>query len=247
MPEYESIWAFGPDMENADMESIIEANSLCNDYGMDTITTGATLAAKKEIEGPPSMIDEIKKIGDGRAPELQNGSLRYARGMNREEVSMSVKGMELPAYDPRGIYGQALSYATSTRGGDHLRGYMVSPEIIGKPKLIDRLSFADKPALVMLFQNLSAVIDSLIVCKFTSFALTEDEYAHLLSAATGIKYTAEALLRIGGRIYDIEHEFNVGAGFGEEDDELPERVFDALPREEFLRARDEYYGLRGWK
>ncbi len=246
-PEYESIWAFGPDMENSDMGSIIEANRLCNESGMDTITTGATLAAKREIEGEFGITDEIKRIGEGKAPELQNGSLRYARGKNREDVSMSVKGMELPAYDPRGIYGQALSYATSTRGGDHLRGYMVSPEIIGKPKLIDRLSFADKPALVMLFQNLSAVIDSLIICKFTSFALTEDEYASLLSAATGIDYTAEDLLRIGGEIYDIEHRFNVGAGFGEEDDDLPERIFDTLPREELLRAREEYYKLRGWK
>ena len=247
VPEYESIWAFGPDMENSDMESIIEANRLCNAYGMDTITTGATLAAKRELEGKFSITDGVRRIGDGGAPELQDGSLRYARRMGRPEVSMSVKGMELPAYDPRGIYGQALSYATSTRGGDHLRGYMVSPEIIGKPKLIDRLSFSDKPALVMLFQNLSAVIDSLIVCKFTSFALTEDEYASLLSAATGINYTAEDLMRIGGRIYDMEHGFNVEAGFGEEDDDLPERVFDTLPREEFLRARDEYYRLRGWK
>jgi len=247
VPEYESIWAFGPDVENDDMDSIVEANLLCNDYGMDTITTGTTLAAKKEIEGDFQLVEQVRKIGEGAAPELQNGSLRYARAMNREDVSMSVKGLELPAYDPRGIYGQALSYATSTRGGDHLRGYMVSPEIIGKPKLIDRLSFSDKPALVMLFQNLSAVIDSLIVCKFSSFALTEDEYASLLSAATGVDYTAEDLLRIGGRIYDIEHEFNAGAGFAEEDDDLPERIFDTLPRAEFLKARDEYYRLRGWK
>jgi len=247
VPEYESIWAFGPDMENADMDSIIEANLLCNRYGMDTITTGATLAAKKEIEGDFPLIKEIKRIGEGRAPELQNGSLIYAMGMGRKEASMTVKGLELPAYDPRGVYGQALSYATSTRGGDHLRGYMISPEIIGKPKLINRLSFADKPALVMLFQNLSAIIDSLVVCKFTSFALTEDEYASLLSAATGIDYTAEDLLRAGSKIYDIEHRFNVEAGFEEEDDDLPERIFNTLPRDDFLRAREEYYNLRGWK
>jgi len=247
VPEYESIWAFGPNLENDDMESIIESNRICNDSGMDTISIGSTLAAKREIEGDFSVIEELKRIADGDSPELQSGSLRYTRSRGREEATMSVKGLELPAYDPRGIYGQALSYATSTRGGDHLRGYMVSPEIIGKPKLINRLSFADKPALVILFQNLSAAVDSLIVCKFTSFALTEDEYASLLSAATGIDYTAERLLRIGGEIYDIEHRFNVHAGFGEEDDDLPERVFDLLPRDEFLKARDEYYRLRGWK
>lgn len=247
VPEYESIWAFGPDLENDDMDTIIESNRICNDAGMDTITTGSTLAAKREIDGDFSLIEEIKRIADGDSPELQNGSLRYASDKGREEASMSVKGLELPAYDPRGIYGQALSYATSTRGGDHLRGYMVSPEIIGKPKLINRLSFADKPALVILFQNLSAAVDSLILCKFTSFAMTEDEYASLLSAATGIDYTAEDLLRIGGEIYDIEHRFNAGAGFGEEDDDLPERVFDRLPRDDFLKARDEYYRLRGWK
>ena len=87
---------------------------------------------------------------------------------------MTSKGLELPAYDPRGCQGQGLAYATSNRGGCHLRSYMVAPEILATPKLIDRFSASGKGGLTIVFQNLNAAVDSLVLCRFTSFALKDD-------------------------------------------------------------------------
>src|SRR3990172_4321637 len=119
---------------------------------------------------------------------LAEGSRRYAAGRDRPEVSMSVKGLEIPGYDPRGVLGLALGYATSNRGACHLRDYMVGPEILGKPKLVDRLSWSGKSGLVQVFQNIFAAVDSLVVCKFALFSVSEEELANLLSAATGRLY-----------------------------------------------------------
>ncbi|NPA76038.1 MAG: aldehyde ferredoxin oxidoreductase, partial [Euryarchaeota archaeon] len=172
--------------------------------------------------------------------------LKYGKSEARNDI----KGMELPGYDPRGLYGQALSYATSNRGGCHLRAYMVAPEIIGKPKLIHRLNPEGKAGLVVIFQNLNAAIDSLVLCKFTAFAMTEVEYAKLLSGATGVEYRGEDILRIGERIYNLERLFNVRAGVGGEEDTLPERIFtgkNALPRDVFEDMLQQYYEFREWK
>ncbi len=247
LPEYETIWAFGPNIENGNYEKVVKANLKCNMYGMDTISTGATLAMWREIKGE-NLIDSVESVIHHE--DLKLGSMRIARKYGADDRRTDVKGMELPGYDPRGLYGQALSYATSNRGGCHLRAYMVAPEIIGKPKLIHRLNPEGKAGLVVIFQNLNAVIDSLILCKFTAFAMTEVEYADLLSAATGINYRAEDLLRIGERIYNLERIFNVKAGFSGEDDTLPEKIFKgkhALSREIFNDMLNQYYEFRGWK
>jgi aldehyde:ferredoxin oxidoreductase len=246
-PEYETLWAFGPNLEIDDPSIIIEANRICNQYGMDTISAAVTIAACAEQDGTfdqlsrPGIIKEwLLRIGQGLDLAAQ-GSLRAA-----PEFSMNVKGLELPGYDPAGAVGQALSYATSNRGGCHLRAYMVGPEIMGKPKLVDRLSFIGKPGLVYLFQNMAAAVDSLIMCKFSSFALGEEEYANLLSAAVGINYTAEDLLAVGERIYNLERLFNQREGFGRKDDSLPMRVFERMGRDRFDEALSEYYRWRGW-
>ncbi len=246
LPEYETIWAFGPNIENGSYERIVEANHKCNILGMDTISTGGTLALWREIKGE-DRLDRIEEIPDG---ELKYGAMRIAKRYGREDARNDVKGMELPGYDPRGLYGQALSYATSNRGGCHLRAYMVAPEVIGKPKLIHRLNPEGKAGLVVIFQNLNAAIDSLILCKFTAFAMTEVEYAKLLSGATGVDFRAEDILRIGERIYNLERLFNVRAGFTGKDDTLPERIFsgkNALPRDKFEDMLREYYEFREWK
>ncbi len=255
IPEYETVWAFGPDIGNEDMDSIIKANRLCNDYGMDTISCGSTIAAYSELmstEIDPAKLDElVVQIGEGEC-ELGAGSLAYLRSKGAEELSMSTKGLEFPGYDPRGVFGQALGYATSNRGGCHLRAYMVAPEVIGKPKLIDRLTFSGKAGLVQIFQNLAAAVDSLAVCKFESFAMGEEELAALLSAVTGIHYSPQDLLRAGERIWNLERLFNIGAGFTRADDSLPERMFESeengfgMEKEEFEKTLTEYYHYRGW-
>ncbi|MBW6470112.1 MAG: aldehyde ferredoxin oxidoreductase family protein [Methanosarcinaceae archaeon] len=253
IPEYETVWAFGPDIGNEDMDSIIRANRLCNDYGMDTISCGSTIAAYSELTSTdidPAKLDEfVIQIGEGES-ELGAGSLAYLRSKGAEELSMSSKGLEFPGYDPRGVLGQALGYATSNRGGCHLRAYMVAPEVIGKPKLIDRLTFSGKAGLVQIFQNLAAAIDSLAVCKFESFAMGEEELAALLSAVTGVHYSPQDLLRAGERIWNLERLFNIGAGFTRADDSLPGRMFESgefgIKKDEFERTLTEYYYYRGW-
>lgn len=249
LPEYETVWAFGPDCANHDLDQIIEANRACNEQGIDTITCGSTIAAHLELSGwPESDISSLARdvaYARGIGKELAQGSRHYLRDRN-PNLSMSVKGLELPGYDPRGVLGQALGYATSNRGGCHLRAYMVGPEILGKPKLIDRLTFDGKPGLVMIFQNLLAAVDSLSMCKFSSFALSEEEYADILSACTGRDYSSEALLRIGERIWNLERLINTGEGLRSRDDWLPERLYDNISREEFSSALHQYYHFRGW-
>ncbi len=247
LPEYETIWAFGPNVENGDYEKIVEANFKCNRNGMDTISTGSTIAIWRELRGE-NYLEKVEEVMEHE--DLKLGSMRIAKKYGAEDKRTDIKGLELPGYDPRGLYGQALSYATSNRGGCHLRAYMVAPEIIGKPKLIHRLNPEGKAGLVVIFQNLNAAIDSLILCKFTAFAMTEVEYAKLLSAATGVDFRAEDLLRIGERIYNLERLFNVRAGFSGEDDTLPEKIFsgkNALSREMFEDMLREYYEFREWK
>jgi aldehyde:ferredoxin oxidoreductase len=260
IPEYETIAMFGPDCNNTDFDKIADANRICNDYGMDTISCGSTVACHQEICGEArerietietteltglvSMIGEREGIGD----ELSKGSKAYSETKNAGDASIHVKGLELPGYDPRGALGQALAYATSNRGGCHTRAYMIAPEIIGKPKLIDRRTLVGKPGLVSIFQNLSAAMDSLVMCRFSSFALSAEEYSDMLSAVTGIPYTSEDLLRTGERIWNLERMFNLRAGFTRADDTLPDRFFGdgGIDHGEFDRALGEYYRFRGW-
>ncbi len=252
VPEYETIWAFGADCGNSDISEIIKVNALCNDYGIDTISSGATIASYAEItdcnvNNISELVQEmIAKTGAGK--ELGDGSLAYCRGREKPEASMTVKALEIPAYDPRGLRGQALAYATSNRGGCHLRAYMVAMEILGKPKLIDRFTFTGKPALVALLQNLSAAVDSLVLCRFSMLALSEEEYSDLLSPAAGERVSPQDFLVAGERIWNLERLFNIREGFTAEDDALPERFFsiDGLSRNEFESALLEYYQIRGW-
>jgi aldehyde:ferredoxin oxidoreductase len=166
---------------------------------------------------------------------------------------MNVKGLELPAYDPRGVQGHALSYATSNRGGCHLRAYLIGPEILGSPVLVDRDRTEGKAGLVVLFQNLSAAMDSLVLCRFTTFAFTVEDYADLLAAATGLPIGGKELLQIGERIWNLERLFNLREGFSSKDDCLPPRFSTPLPeggsRKRIARLDEmlpEYYQLRGW-
>ncbi|NIM06125.1 MAG: aldehyde ferredoxin oxidoreductase [Armatimonadetes bacterium] len=260
LPEYETIAMLGPDCSNPSLETVVEANRLCNDYGLDTISVGATLACYSEEEGRTLSKEEILSLirqigeGEGLGAELGKGSLQFSGRHNRDDLSMSVKGLELPGYDPRGALGMALGYATSNRGGCHLRAYMIGPEIFGKPKLIDRLSWSGKAGLVAIFQNFFAAVDSLVVCKFLTFSVGEEELADALSAATGIAFSTEDLLKVGERIWNAERLFNLGAGLDSEDDTLPQRFFSEsteaglkpLQKDEFANALRQYYACRGW-
>lgn len=251
VPEYETLWAYGPDNNNEDMDAVIRANRLCNDYGMDTISSGSTIAAYAEIMGEDikELPELVEKIGEkeGIGAELGRGSKAFSKS-HRKDVAMQVKGLELPGYDPRGVFGMALAYATSNRGGCHLRAYMIAPEILGKPIKVEPRTFLGKAELVQAFQNATAALDSLVLCLFTSLSISEVEFAKLLSAATGVDYSMDEFYKCGERIWNLERLFNIKAGFSRKDDTLPERFFEGggINREEFEKAQDEYYNFRGW-
>jgi aldehyde:ferredoxin oxidoreductase len=243
-PEYETVWAYGADCGVDDLEAIIKANNWCNEYGLDTISAGATIACAMEmyekaifgpdeVDGPAlnfgsgeAIVEWTRKMGagEGFGAKLALGSYRLAEEYGVPELSMSVKKLELPAYDLRGVQGHGLQCATTNRGGCHVRGYMISPEILGLPEKLDRLSLEGKAAWVKTFQDLTAVIDSLGLCLFTSFALGPDDYKDMFNAIVGEAWTTEQLLQAGERIWNLERMFNLKAGVGPETDTLPKRL-----------------------
>ncbi|MEB3757644.1 MAG: aldehyde ferredoxin oxidoreductase family protein [Desulfurococcales archaeon] len=274
-PEYETIWAFGAQTGNDNLESIIKANFLANELGLDTISMGHTIGTLLELIekgkfpkeklrglkaewGTPELVVELTwrtAYRSGVGDELAEGSYRLASKYGAPELSMSVRKQELPAYDPRGAQGHALAYATSNRGGCHLRAYMISPEVLGVPMLVDRFETKGKPALVKEFQDVFGVIDSMVLCKFSSFALWDEDYAKILSAVTGWDITKEEVHTIGDRIYNAERAFNVlSFGDGVEYDTLPRRFLEEPMPEGASKGQvvklnemlPEYYKLRGW-
>ena len=167
---------------------------------------------------------------------------------------MSVKGQEFPAYDSRGIQGMGLTYATSNRGACHLRSYTVASEVLGIPEKTDPLVTDGKAGLVKAFQDATAAFDSAGLCIFTSFAWTLDDVAPQLDAACEGEWSTDKLLEVGERIWNLERQFNLAAGFTGKDDNLPARlVKDAAktgPAEGKTnglgKMLPEYYEVRGW-
>ena len=267
-PEYESVWAFGAQLGINDLEKITEANYTCNELGLDTITAGSTIGCAMELYEKGVFPDKlewgdssnlVKYVEDiaykrGIGKDLALGSRKLAEKYGRPELAMQVKGMELPAYDPRGVQGQALSYATSNRGGCHMQGYLISPEILGSPAFMDRYSIEGKAEIVALFQDISAAVDSLVLCRFLQFAISIDTFKDMLNVVTGLDYTEEELLKVGTRIYNLERKYNSEAGLTRKDDMLPVRFMEEELAEGASRNRvvqldemlDRYYKLRGW-
>ncbi|MBN1830072.1 MAG: aldehyde ferredoxin oxidoreductase family protein [Deltaproteobacteria bacterium] len=263
LPEFETMSHFSALLCNDDIETVVKAHEICNAAGMDTISAAVTLACHAEITNerlrPDEIISLLSDIGDARGlgKELGRGAARYALSRGRPDLAMTVKNQEIPAYDPRGVYGMALAYATSTRGACHLRAYPISHEILRKPVPTDRFSFDGKARIIKISEDANAVIDSLTACKFVFFGATLEEYARIFQAVTGLKCTFQDLLHIGDRIYYQERIMNSMNGFSAFDDDLPQRFFtepaDRFPsgetpplsRSDFLNARSDYYRIRG--
>ncbi len=263
MPEFETLSHFSALLENTDLDTVVKANAICDSAGMDTITAGSTLACYSEIEerklAPDEILSLLREISLGRGEgwRLGAGSWRYARDRGCPDASVTVKKLELPAYDPRGAYGMAMAYAVSTRGGCHLRAYPISHEILRKPVVTDRMSFSGKARIVKIAEDANAAIDSLSVCKFSFFGASLEEYAKACSAVTGVEVSAQDLIGRGERIVYRERIMNAHNGFCGKDDDLPGRFFDtpgssgvwgttpAINRKDFLEARERYYRIRG--
>jgi aldehyde:ferredoxin oxidoreductase len=145
-------------------------------------------------------------------------------------------------------------FATSNRGGCHMRGNMLGPEVLGLPKMIDRFQVQGKSSFVILHQNSAAAVDSLVVCKFTGMGVADEYFARVLSAVTGIKYATGDLIRVGERVWNMERMYNLREGFTSKDDTLPARLLNEAPTEgpskgwvvKLEPMLKEYYRGRGW-
>ncbi|HDR72990.1 MAG TPA: aldehyde ferredoxin oxidoreductase [Methanoculleus sp.] len=267
-PEYETIWAFGPNCGIDDIEAIARANYRCNELGLDTISTGATIACAMELS-ERGIIDERLCFGDaghmvrlveqmgrreGIGDRLAEGSLRFAARHGHPEYSMSVKGQELPAYDPRGLQGLGLNYATSVRGGCHVYGNVGYPEIGGSPVKLDPDATKGKATWTKTFQDLAAVVDASGICTFTLKVMWIPDYVAMLNAVCGFGLDETGLIRTGERIWNLQRLFNIRAGFGKKDDTLPPRLRCEPLGAGGVQARvwrgeemlQDYYALRGW-
>ncbi len=272
--EYEAAWALGPDTGVDDIDALTYANFLCNEDGMDPISLGSTVAAAMELfetgvittehtDGVELKFGsaealcwaaEVTAKGEGFGKDLGLGSKRLCEKYGQPQLSMTVKGQEFPAYDPRGIQGMGLAYATSNRGACHLRGYTVASEILGIPEKTDPLESAGKPGLVKAFQDATAAVDSAGLCVFTTFAWTMDDIAPQVDAACDGNWTTDKMMEVGERIWNMEREFNAKAGLTGADDTLPERLLKDSANSGPAKGRvseldkmlPEYYQLRGW-
>ncbi len=272
--EYEAAWALGAATGVNDLDALTFANFICNEQGFDPISFGATVGAAMELY-ESGVIDkkatggidlkfgnaealttlaELTGTGEGFGAEIGLGSKLLCEKHGKPELSMSVKGQEFPAYDSRGIQGMGLTYATSNRGACHLRSYTVASEVLGIPEKTDPLETDGKAALVKAFQDATAAFDSAGICIFTSFAWTLEDVAPQINAACEGEWTADKLLEIGERIWNLERKFNMDAGFTGKDDTLPQRLLkDAAktgPAKGLTnglgKMLPEYYKLRGW-
>jgi aldehyde:ferredoxin oxidoreductase len=273
--EYESIWGFGANCDNNDAASVAKLIDQCNDYGFDTIEMSNVLSVYMEAsekgytngEGGlkwgdhQGMVALIPKIAerDGIGDILAGGTERTAKHFGHPEIAMTVKGMAIPAYDPRGIKGMGLGYATSNRGACHLRAYTPAAEVIGNvlgpAEITDPLEWKGKGELTVIFHNVHTVTDCLDVCKFATFAESMDTFAEQYSAITGVPADADYLLKVGERVFTLERHYNNLIGFREGSDYLPERFLKepstSLGSEgqicELDLMLEEYYQVRGWE
>ncbi|MFM8321501.1 MAG: aldehyde ferredoxin oxidoreductase family protein [Chloroflexota bacterium] len=269
--EYESVWTFGANCSNDDMNSIIKMIDQCNDYGMDTIEAGQALAAYMEASqagytngagalewgDTAAMVDALDKIScrQGIGDLLADGAAGVSKHFGHPELAMAVKGMAIPAYDPRSMKGMGIGYATSNRGACHVRGYSPASELGLIPLKTDPLEWKGKGPLMKVFQDLHAFSDSMDLCLFSAFAQGGDEYAMQYSAMVGVPYTADDVLKAGERIYNLERYYNNLAGFREGSDYLPERFLKEPSTLlgskghvcELPEMLAEYYEARGWE
>jgi aldehyde:ferredoxin oxidoreductase len=275
-PEYENVWAFGANCENSNPAAIVQAEYLCDYYGLDGISTGAVIAFLMEsvekdfIKEPDigfplrfgddeAIINAIHRIGKREGP----GAL-WGEGVKRiseqipetKELAMHVKGLELPAYDPRGSTGMALAYATSDRGGCHLRSWPIGEELLATEQRMDLFSNEFKPELVKTQQDLFCLINCIGMCLFATFAVSLKQITPFLRAATGIEAfsSSEEVLKIGERVDNLVRLFNIREGLTKDLDTLPERFFKESLKEgpcqnrvvDLKELKEDYYHVRGW-
>jgi aldehyde:ferredoxin oxidoreductase len=286
-PEYETANSLGAMCGVSDMNAITMANYLCNEYGLDTISAGSTIAFAMEcyqrgiLTGEQTggltltfgdgdlVVELVEKIARrvGIGDLLAEGSRVVAERLGHDTIqfAMQVKGLELPAYDPRAAKITGLGYVTANRGGDHITGYVQGPTFIDAPfLLIEDSSIGDPfvanpeetPVLIDL-ENALTVMDAVGGCKFMGILLTADDIAGLIAAATGWDFDETEFRRCGERIYNLNRACCVREGVTSAQDQLPGRLMNeplptgpaagmVIDHDTLAMMKDAYYRARGW-
>jgi aldehyde:ferredoxin oxidoreductase len=231
-PEYETVWAHGGNCGIDDIEAIARLDRMDDDFGLDTIEMGATIAVAMDAGLVPfgdaeGAIKLLKEVGEGTplGRILGNGAAVTGRVFGVERVPV-VKGQALPAYDPRAVQGIGVTYATSTMGADHTAGYAVATNILGVGGSVDPLKPEGQIELSRNLQIATAAIDSTGMCLFIAFAIldqpdTFQALLDLLNSFYGLNLTGDDVNALGKQILSTEREFNKKAGFTSEHDRLP--------------------------
>ena len=272
--EYEPSWSVGANCGNNDARLVAKMIDLCNDFGMDAIEIGHPLSVWMEAsekgytnssgklawgdaDGMTKAVEMIA-MRAGLGNIMADGANAIAKHFGHPELAMTAKGQGIPAYDPRGLKGMGLGYATSNRGACHLRAYTPAAELGVMPYgslKVDPLEWKGKGGLVKIFQDIHAFSDSMDLCKFSAFAMGAEEYAQQYSAMVGVPFTTDDVLKTGERIYNLERYYNNLVGFGAGSDRLPKR-FTEEPSDqpgskghvcELDKMLEEYYDARGWE
>jgi len=275
-PEYETLGMLGSNLDVKNPAAIVKANLLCDKYGMDTISIGGTIAfamecfekgfiSKEDTDGveltfgnEEAVMTMIEMIGSRRGfgNVLAEGSLRSAEKIGHDSIgfAIQVKGLEIAAYDPRGVLGNALSYMIADSGGSHVRCWPLTAEYPKK-------SAVEIVPNVISINDEVAALQSMVLCLMTRFnAWDGNMLAKILSTVTGFPIDLEGLKKIGERIYNMIRVFNYREA-GEDriqDTAIPKRWWEPVPTgpakgcmaffevEDLARTLDEYYRKRGW-
>jgi aldehyde:ferredoxin oxidoreductase len=275
-PEYETTGVFGPLCQNYDLDSIVEANHLCNAYGLDTISSGVSIAYAMYLY-EKGVLDQDRagmtlQWGDGRAivqlihhivtgqglgALLAKGTLAMAHALGRDpEEAAQVKGLELPMHDGRAFHGQAVSYATGPRGACHLKGDYFNVDLGGKIKELcifpgDRFNSQGKGAAAAKLQSIKDLYDALTICKFSPLSITS--LCRIYTSITGLPMDPETLLTAGDRSVNLKRAINIKLGLTRDQDQLPRIAAVALhdgataeKAPDMETLLTEYYHHRGW-
>ena len=280
--EYETLGMLGSNLGISNMRGLIHLNVLCDRLGLDSISTGGVVGFAMEayhrgliknekgdgdkltfgnVNAAAALIKKIAYRKGNLGSLLAEGVKRASEqiGEAAQEFAVHVKGMETPAWGPRGAPAMGLAYATSDRGGCHMRAFPVLYEFGGswKGEPVDQLSLDQKAEIVVYEQNRLAALDTLVMCDFAAYGIQKNTYLEMLAAATGLDFKAAAFFEVGERIWNLVRCFNLEQGLQTRYDTLPKRFMqEPLPdgpskghrisREDLTLMLQDYYGIRGW-